>query len=69
VDDANAGNANAKPFAGIGAAFFERDRALRASWGCGGAVGGIFFGWRRIKQVSVAMRSSTNERLDVMFAG
>ena len=33
VDDANAGNANAKPFAGIGAAFFECDQALRASWG------------------------------------
>jgi hypothetical protein len=63
VDDAIAGNANPKPFVGIGAAFFERDRPLRASWGWGG-VGGIFFKWRRLKQVSVAVRSRTNERLD-----
>jgi hypothetical protein len=26
------------------------------------AVGGIFFVWRQIKQVSVAVRSNTNER-------
>jgi hypothetical protein len=62
VDDAKA-DANTKPFAAIGAAFFGRGRALRASWGRGGAVGGIFFGWRQIKQVSVAVRSRTNERI------